>query len=148
MSASQEMDILAQKLLQPLQIHHPFDLSMDILCEYYDITIHPLTTHSPIAFAIPLKRKQMIFISTHFSPLKRNVVLAEEFAHLYLHAVNELTISPLWTMKLERQAKTLAAFLLIPSTFLSPLLPQTSSINDLASTFSVPEDFMKFRLSL
>lgn len=139
---------LATKLLAPFSIEHPFDISIEHICHYYQIEIHSFSSECSLAFAIPLEDKQCIFISTHFSEKMRNVILAEEFSHLQLHTVNELTISPLWTLKIEKQARTLASYLLIPSFLLYRSLQYTNSINELATTFSVPSSFMTFRLSL
>lgn len=157
----------AEKVLSHFNIRYPDEIDIDYICWKYGMTIMPLaepflepyyegTIDEGIkSFSIPngKGRRGTIFLKEGLDPIERRILLAEEFAHLYSHNLNQLDTHWLQISKSELQAKRMAAYLLMPSRFIGELIEdfyddEAILISDIADTFLVTEEFVHFRLEL
>ncbi|MHB1681635.1 MAG: ImmA/IrrE family metallo-endopeptidase [Bacilli bacterium] len=84
---------------------------------------------------------------------ERRVEVAHEIGHTWLHAGNQLWLSPEIRAKQEHQAVRFSYYSLVPSYLLKQSLHglpdcQGAAIAELAELFGVPEYFMAHRLEL
>ena len=82
---------------------------------------------------------------------KRQELLAHALAHKVLHAGNHLAIKRRvysFGNYHERQAEVFAAYFLIPSSGLEPMISPDLSVYEVAAEFGVSEKFAEFRLKL
>ncbi|GAK11357.1 hypothetical protein JCM19039_1047 [Geomicrobium sp. JCM 19039] len=108
-----------------------------------------------ISKAIPIKgRRGIIYIQSGLNPIIKKIILAEEFCHLYSHEQKQLEESNSSINKVENQAKTMAAYLLMPSSLLGEvyisICQQTQAVlvSEIADHFLVTEEFAHYRLEL
>lgn len=156
----------AQKVLSNFNYSYPDEIDMFDICWRYGIKILPLD--SPFlgdsinyqsikhlkAFSIPddVGRRGTIFIREELDHIEKKLILAEEFCHLYSHYSSQLTTNKYRLEKAEKQAKKMAAYLLMPESFLNHIydaaLDEAVLISDIADYFVVNEEFAQYRLNL
>lgn len=156
----------ANKVLSHFNYKYPDEIDMFDICWRYGIAIKPLEedfldddlNYESIshlkAFSIPSKkgRRGTIYLKPGLDHIEKKLILAEEFCHIYSHYNSQLKADKHYLNKCENQAKRMAAYLLMPYSFLKDLLIQAESepvlISDIADYFLVTEDFARFRLEL
>lgn len=156
----------AEKVLSNFNYTYPDEIDMFDICWRYGIKILPLD--SPFlgdsinyqsikhlkAFSIPgnVGRRGTIFIKESLNPIERKLLLAEEFCHIYSHYSSQLSADTYMIAKAEKQAKKLAAYLLMPKLFIEEIydtaLDEAVLISDIADYFVVTEEFAQYRLKL
>ena len=90
-----------------------------------------------------------IVLKESLSPFEKRVLIAHALGHHFLHKGNHLYFAErgyIWNRRQEYEAEVFAAYLLIPEEVLNNL-PHLS-LWELAKHLKVPEDLMRFRLSL
>lgn len=84
--------------------------------------------------------------------LKKKLLLAEEFCHIYAHCQSQLSSDKYYLAKCENQAKRMAAYLLLPYKFLEEVFNYAANqavlISEIADYFTATEIFAKYRLEL
>lgn len=161
-----EWEKRANKVLSHFNYIYPDQIDLFDICWKYGIKIKPLDTEfvSPDinfesikhleSYSIPKQngRKGTIYIKPGLNAIQKKLLLAEEFCHLYSHYASQLNMNKLLLDKIEQQAKRMAAYLLMPSTFLkqvySTALSEPVLISEIADYFVVTEEFAQFRLEL
>ncbi|QNK87793.1 ImmA/IrrE family metallo-endopeptidase [Sporosarcina sp. resist] len=139
---------------------------MPDLCWRYGITILPLDAHfveqfvdyesvSHLkSFSVPSSkaRRGTIYIKENLGHIEKKLLLAEEFCHLYSHGASQLSIDKHSLSKLEKQAKKMSAYLLMPARFINSVYEaaydEAVVISDIADYFLVTEEFAQYRLEL
>jgi len=156
----------ANKVLSHFNYQHPDEIDLYDICWRYGILIKPLeedflshgTNYESIkhlkAFSIPKAkaRRGTIYIKPELESIEKKLILAEEFCHCYAHFSSQLHMDSASIGKQERQAKRMAAYLLMPSKFLKEIylaaISEAVLISDIADYFVVTEEFAHYRLEL
>lgn len=156
----------AVKVLSNFNYAYPDEIDMYDICWRYGIKILPLD--SPFicnsldyqsishlkALSIPgdIGRRGTIFIKEGLGPIEKKLLLAEEFCHIYSHHSSQLTIDKYSIGKTEKQAKKMAAYLLMPKMFMDTVydaaIDEAVLVSDIADHFVVTEEFAQYRLKL
>lgn len=156
----------ANKVLSHFKYKNPDEIDMYDICWRYGISIKPLEldfidmhlNYDSIkhlkAFSVPKPkaRKGTIFLRSDLDAVEKKLLLAEEFCHCYSHYANQLNLDKHYILKMENQAKRMAAYLLMPAKFLKRIYATAVNepvlISDIADHFVVTEDFAQYRLRL
>lgn len=157
----------ADKVLSHFNYKYPDEIDLYDICWRYGMKIKPLDKHfSPElfendlvgdeteAFSIPQNKgkRGLIYLYPDLDPVKKKILLAEEFSHLYAHHINQLTSGCATLLKTENQAKRMSAYLLMPKRFLKDIYvaaaDQAVLVSDIADHFVVTEEFAHYRLEL
>lgn len=164
-TTSDSWESRANKVLSHFKYIHPDEIDLYDICWRYGISIKPLDSHyiqeidydsisNLKAFSIPKSkgRRGTIFLQPDLGAIEKKLLLAEEFCHVYAHYTSQLNTDSLTIEKTENQAKKMAAYLLMPSKFLSKVynvaLEQPVMISEIADYFVVTEKFAQYRLEL
>ncbi|UQD52342.1 hypothetical protein C0971_10195 [Bacillus methanolicus] len=152
----------AEKVLSHFNYQYPDEIDMYEICWRYGIKIKPLDklfldTDIPDgikACSFPGKkgRRGVIYLSPGLDAIKKKLLLAEEFCHIYAHHISQLHMDNSFIAKTENQAKRMSAYLLMPTRFLEDVYvaaaDQMVVISDIADYFVVTEEFARYRLKL
>lgn len=152
----------AIKVLSHFTFNSPDELDMYEVCRRYGIKIMPL---DPVFFdgdlyddmksyARPFSkgRKGIIYLKPGLDAIEKKLILAEEFCHLYAHHLNQLGTSSYVVNKMENQAKRMAAYLLMPTSYMEDIytaaLDDRVLVSDIADYFVITEEMAHYRLQL
>ncbi|AQS55265.1 ImmA/IrrE family metallo-endopeptidase [Novibacillus thermophilus] len=140
----------ANSVLSNFNFRYPDEIDMGYICWRYGIKLLPTEESS---YSIPSEgRKGIIFVQHDLDHINKRIVIAEEFCHLYNHYSNQLGKKDYEINKDEKQAKKMAAYLLMPKQFLDHIynaaFDQAVMISEIADYFLVTEEFAQFRLEL
>lgn len=152
----------ANKVLSHFNYCEPDEIDLYDICWKYGVKIKPLDNHfydgeiTPgiKALSVPKEngRRGTIYLLPDLDHVERKIILAEEFCHLYSHNANQLTMKEFEIIRMENQAKRMAAYLTMPQCFLDKVYvfanDQSVSITDIADYFLVTEEFVQYRLAL
>ncbi|PAE20544.1 hypothetical protein CHH80_11065 [Bacillus sp. 7504-2] len=165
-TCTDDWETRANKVLSRFNYNYPDEIDMYDICWKYGISVKPLESdfvdssvnYDSIkhlkAFSVPKPnaRKGTIFLRSDLDAVEKKLLLAEEFCHCYSHYANQLNLDKHYILKMENQAKRMAAYLLMPAKFLKRIYATAVNepvlISDIADHFVVTEDFAQYRLRL
>ncbi|WLR50074.1 ImmA/IrrE family metallo-endopeptidase [Bacillus tianshenii] len=152
----------ANRIIKRFNFKYPDEIDMYQICFKFGIKIKPLAAPfypfeieegtESYASPFPNSNRGHIFLKPNLDPIRKKLLLAEEFCHIQLHYHNQLTVSSLEINKYEKQARRMAAYLLMPKNFLENIyvtaIDQSVLVSDIADHFLVTEEFAHYRLKL
>ncbi len=143
----------ANHVLSHFNYQEPDEIDIYEICYRYGIKVKH--HNKDTTFSVPKEgRRGIIYLQSNLPADEERVVLAEEFCHLYAHAIDQLSASEYFVGKQENQAKRMAAYLLMPSWFMENVYKMAEFneigvlIEEIADYFVVPEEFAHYRLQL
>jgi Zn-dependent peptidase ImmA (M78 family) len=151
----------AYKVLAHFNYKYPDEIDMEEICWKYGIHIMPLEKElfdgeiieNMKAFSIARKngKRGVIYLRNGLDPVERKVIIAEEFCHIYGDCSNQIIVDYLQLGRSEKQAKRMAAYLLMPFYFLIKVLQenfhnQSALVSEVADHFLVTEELAHYRL--
>lgn len=145
----------ANKVLSHFHYSSPDEIDIGQICWRYGVRILPMDEPCSVdAFSLHSQnaRKGTIYIKEGLDPVRKKLLLAEEFCHIYTHQVSQLSSSNTAIHKQEAQAKRMAAYLLMPERFICDIyeaaLDEAVLISHIADYFLVSEEFAHYRMEL
>lgn len=145
----------AEKVLSHFNITAPDEINIGTICWRYGIKILPMDEPREVdAYSLPHRRARRgkIYIKEGLDPIRKKLLLAEEFCHVYLHQVSQLTSSAAAIHKQEAQAKRMAAHLLMPERFICDIyeaaIDEAVLISNISDYFLVTDEFAHYRMEL
>ncbi|MBO8172418.1 MAG: ImmA/IrrE family metallo-endopeptidase [Bacillaceae bacterium] len=152
----------ANKVLSHFDYQEPDEIDMYEICWYFGIKVKRLdpyfhgdyTDDDTKAFSLPkeIGRRGIIYLRPGLGAIETKLILAEEFCHIYAHHINQFDVDVEVLNRTEKQAKRMAAYLLMPQKFLDRVFVTLDNeavlILDLADYFLVTEEFAQYRLEL
>lgn len=147
---------MANKVLKNINFSHPCDIDLYELCELYGMKLlqydYEVADYASSVFSSKGRRGVITLSKKISNEYKERVLLAEEFSHLYLHQIDQLTADKYQINKMENQAFKLASNILMPTEWLLnievfPYLNQKFIMAEqVASEFNVTAEFAYARL--
>lgn len=145
----------ANKVLSHFRYSTPDEIDIGQICWRYGVRILPMDEPYTIeAYSLPSQnaRRGTIYIKEGLDPIRKKLLLAEEFCHIYTHQVSQLSSNTAAIHKQEAQAKRMAAYLLMPERFICDIyeaaLDEAVLISQIADYFLVSDEFAYYRLEL
>ncbi len=156
----------ANNVLSHFNFSYPDEIDLYDICWRFGIKIKPLDRNymdngidyesiEHLKAFSTLKstgRRGTIYLQPGLYSIEKKLLLAEEFCHLYSHCQQQLSVSEYELEKVENQAKRMAAYLIMPESFLRNVLnfaiDEPVLISDIADYFVVTEEFAHYRMKL
>lgn len=149
--ASDFYESTAKEILNNITYDHPREIDMYELCEIYGMSINT-DLGLDTSIAANTGRRGVISIKEVNDERIFRQILAEEFAHLYIHHNNQLTAKKETLNKIELQAEKLASNILMPTDWLMNIevFPYRNEMRilatDIAMDFDVTPEYAFKRL--
>lgn len=145
----------ANKVLAHFRHSTPDEIDIGQICWRYGIRILPMEEpYTTEAYSRPSNRgkRGTIYIKEGLDPVRKKLLLAEEFCHIYSHQVSQLSSSTSEIHKQEAQARRMAAYLLMPERFICDIyeaaIDEAVLISNIADYFLVTDEFAHYRMEL
>lgn len=144
----------AKKILKNIKFSHPREIDIYSLCDQYGMIVCKTENKINVALPAQVERRGIIHIHINANEKEERELLAEEFSHLYLHQITQLSNNKPLKDKMEYQAFNLAANLLIPTDWLmnADVYHDQNDmmilVSEVADEFGVQPEFAYKRLKL